>query len=132
VLYAEDLRRTTYECVHFVAVEQIRLDRDLADVRHYPVFETSGAPINSDVELFQSMAAAMHFPAYFGMNWDALGDCLRDMSWAPARGYSLVVSNARSLWANQASLAGTLVEVWLFSAEWWSRANVPFHLVFIW
>ncbi|MFK0294166.1 barstar family protein [Streptomyces sp. NPDC090442] len=38
-------------------------------------------------------AAALDFPAYFGANWDALADCLTDLSWCPpARGRLLVVT----------------------------------------
>ncbi|AJC59785.1 MULTISPECIES: barstar family protein [Streptomyces] len=39
-------------------------------------------------------AAALDFPAYFGHNWDALADCLTDLSWCPpARGRLLVVTD---------------------------------------
>jgi hypothetical protein len=32
-------------------------------------------------ELFDVMAESLRFPIYFGRNWDALSDCLRDLSW---------------------------------------------------
>ncbi|MER7345098.1 barstar family protein [Streptomyces aurantiacus] len=41
-------------------------------------------------------ATALTLPDWFGRNWDALADCLSDLSWAPgARGRLLVVSGWR-------------------------------------
>jgi RNAse (barnase) inhibitor barstar len=37
--------------------------------------------IQSQAELFLRYEKAGHFPGYFGRNWDALLDCLRDFSW---------------------------------------------------
>jgi RNAse (barnase) inhibitor barstar len=31
--------------------------------------------------LFDTLAETLKFPEYFGKNWDALSDCLRDLSW---------------------------------------------------
>lgn len=31
-------------------------------------------------------AAQLHLPDWFGRNWDALADCLTDLSWCPALG----------------------------------------------
>lgn len=33
---------------------------------------------------------ALRFPDYFGRNWDALSDCLRDLSWLPPGRISVV------------------------------------------
>ncbi len=35
--------------------------------------------------LLAGVSDALQFPAYFGANWDALDECLRDLSWLPQR-----------------------------------------------
>jgi RNAse (barnase) inhibitor barstar len=37
--------------------------------------------IKSKEELIEKLCLALHFPDYFGFNWDALSDCLTDLSW---------------------------------------------------
>ena len=39
--------------------------------------------IRSKEKLFGIYADGLHFPNYFGWNWDALEECLRDLSWLP-------------------------------------------------
>ncbi len=34
-------------------------------------------------ELLKSLYYLLWFPGYFGFNWDALYDCLRDLAWIP-------------------------------------------------
>ena len=49
---------------------------------------------------FQDIARALHFPDYFGRNWDAVYDCLTDLNWLPAAGYVLVVDGFDQLATN--------------------------------
>jgi RNAse (barnase) inhibitor barstar len=36
-------------------------------------------------QLFDALERKLQLPQYFGRNWDALGECLRDLSWISAR-----------------------------------------------
>jgi hypothetical protein len=46
--------------------------------------------IRSKVDLLAALAAAGRFPNNSGRNWDALLDCLRDLSWISSRKVLLV------------------------------------------
>ncbi|MGC8780904.1 MAG: barstar family protein [Anaerolineae bacterium] len=58
-----------------------------------------GRRIRSKAAFLDACAEALAFPAYFGRNWDALADCLRDLSWAPAAAGHLVVYEDAGIFA---------------------------------
>jgi RNAse (barnase) inhibitor barstar len=39
--------------------------------------------VNSKAVLFATFATSLHFRDYFGKNWDAFEECIRDLSWLP-------------------------------------------------
>ena len=39
-----------------------------------------GSHVSDRITFFQKFAAALQFPYYFGANWDALDECLHDLS----------------------------------------------------
>ncbi|SRR5229473_1606169 len=41
------------------------------------------AGIRTKEALFQELAQRLQFPDYFGANWDALWESIRDLSWLP-------------------------------------------------
>ncbi|HTR43015.1 MAG TPA: barstar family protein [Pseudomonadales bacterium] len=41
------------------------------------------AGIKSKAALLEALSIALRFPDYFGMNWDALNECICDLSWLP-------------------------------------------------
>jgi len=48
------------------------------------------AELASKSELLQALSKQLRLPGYFGFNWDALSDCLRDSSWLETRNLVLV------------------------------------------
>jgi len=122
-----DLNRATVQCIHFVHTSEFPSDLDSLDLH---VAEFSAKRIRTKADLLNEIAGALHFPDYFGNNWDALEECLRDLEWLSAKGYVLIIRDADRLWHQHADLAGQLVESWLFCNDHWLSEKIPFHLVF--
>lgn len=125
------LTTVTAESVHFATSEDLIAARD-AMLRVTNVFET-GEEVTDEASLFRVLASTLKFPDYFGHNWDAVVDGLRDLQAAGERvGLVLVLHHAKALWRDAPECAGTLVETWLGIAEERRGNNEPFHLVFVW
>ena len=48
------------------------------------------AGVSGKEQLMRVLEETLRFPDYFGRNWDALSDCLRDLSWLPSGRVNLV------------------------------------------
>jgi RNAse (barnase) inhibitor barstar len=46
--------------------------------------------IRTKAELFHFLSTELKFPDYFGKNWDALEECIGDLSWLPKLNVHLV------------------------------------------
>ena len=68
----------------------------------------------------------MKLPSYFGGNWDALADCVRDFNWMSAKGYVLHISGSDKLAAAAPSEFQTALAVLGEAAEFWKNRNMPF------
>jgi RNAse (barnase) inhibitor barstar len=77
-------------------------------------------------KLLKNIARALEFPDWFGGNWDALEDCLTDLSWRDADGYVLVFEAAKP-----GDQLGVLIDVLRTAAEHWAGRGKPFFAVFV-
>lgn len=72
------------------------------------------------------MATALRFPEWFGHNWDALADCLADLSWLPAPGYLLLLERTEA-WREADPVAFETLSVILEDASGrWAAERIPF------
>ena len=76
-----------------------------------------------------AVAGALEFPPYFGMNWDALHDCLTDLSWRPAAGYVLLFTGVRSTAEGLDGGAEIATRILDSAAEYWKQREVPFYVL---
>lgn len=65
-----------YRCSSRVRVAAIT---DLAAAHGWRVYRLNGRKITSKADFLHQAARSLHFPGYFGYNWDALEECLNDM-----------------------------------------------------
>ncbi|SEH02132.1 Barstar, RNAse (barnase) inhibitor [Nonomuraea solani] len=81
---------------------------------HWLTVSTGPAPAMVDggacrtrAAFFEEVARALRLPGYFGRNWDALTDCLRD-----TEAVALIVEHAEELLGDEpAAQLGTLLDV---------------------
>jgi RNAse (barnase) inhibitor barstar len=77
----------------------------------------------------KKVAHDLDFPKYFGMNWDALSDCLTDMSWKPAAGYVLLFSNIQSFRRSAPKDMEIIREIFDSSTQYWKQKKIPFFVL---
>jgi Barstar (barnase inhibitor) len=78
--------------------------------------------------LLRTIGATLGFPGWFGENWDALEDCLTDLSWRQAQGHVLLFEGFQFLPADD---VGVLIDILASAAEFWAGQGKPFFAVFI-
>ena len=107
-----------------------RTDEILAVTRgsglHVARIDFAGATAKDAV--LARIAGALAFPQWFGGNWDALEDCLGDLSWMTAGGYVLLFEGAAGLPLVE---RGTLVDILASVAASWAERKLPFFAVFV-
>lgn len=72
------------------------------------------------------IAAALEFPDWFGGNWDALADCLADLSWRPAAGYLLLFEHAQQWRDAEPEAFDTTLGIIEEASRGWAAQHTPF------
>jgi hypothetical protein len=106
-VYRASAPRAIEEATHASSLDVVRIDAG------------SNAP-------FEAIARALDFPDWFGANWDALEDCLSDLSWRKGDGHVLLFVGAPS-----GEALGTLLDVLRAAAEYWAGRGRAFFAVLI-
>jgi hypothetical protein len=78
-------------------------------------------------EVLRQLSQALSFPSWFGGNWDALEDCLSDLSWSTATGEVLLIEGAAAAAEDD---IGVLRDILASTAAYWSERRRPFFAVF--
>ncbi|MBR0568607.1 barstar family protein [Azoarcus sp. L1K30] len=75
--------------------------------------------------LLEQIAKGLDFPDWFGCNWDALADCLDDLSWRTAPGHIVVLERAGAFREHHREDFETLLQILRESATFWAGVHVP-------
>lgn len=88
--------------------------------------------------VFTQFYENLRLPDYFGWNWNALRDCLSDLSWIPATRYLLMVDDADHLLADSPSERPDFLRALVRAAQYWAakpsfpdRDKTIFRVVFL-
>ncbi|MFA7607385.1 MAG: barstar family protein [Rhodocyclaceae bacterium] len=86
----------------------------------YRPFPVSLQACHDKAGVLQQFARTLAFPAWFGHNWDALADCLGDLSWLPVQpfdgqtnppGIALILVDCTTLAHTEPDTLATLLDI---------------------
>ena len=105
------------------AMPPIRDMEKQAKAHGYAFFHLEGQKIERKEQFLNHAALAMHFPEHFGNNWDALEDCLTDLSWLDEdkaeKGYVILFDHFDPFADHHESQLETVVEIFQSAAKYW-------------
>jgi len=85
--------------------------------------------ISSKTDLLETIGKALSFPDYYGRNWDALSECLRDFD--EGKGWLIIFDHADTLLALPRQDLTTLEAILSDAANFWSAEGRIFGALFV-
>lgn len=128
----ESLLSSPYDqAVEVMSIESFDEDALQAQIEQlgYQMVHLDGTKITTKDALLNELAQAMQFPAYFGKNWDALEECLRDLAWLPAKGYILLFSAPENFIKHSRLSFEIFLEIISSVSFYWARQAVRFLMI---
>lgn len=86
-------------------------------------------PASSKPQLLETLKAGLRLPDYFGLNWDALEECVTDPDWLPPDGCVIVLENLDRLAACEPDVLKTALEIFEIAASYWREEEIPFAVL---
>ncbi len=91
-----------------------------------------GQEIASKADILGACAQALSFPEYYGSNWDALEECLRDLSWAPTQhGYLLLYDHAERLARAAPEDYAVAHDILRSAVDYWRATATPLVVILL-
>lgn len=91
-------------------------------------FHLDCSKITTKSGLLKAIGPAMHFPDYYGENWDAFEECLTDLSWAEGKGTVLLLEHVDGI-AKNTDAWETFCEILEDSCDYWAGEDQPLLVV---
>lgn len=122
--------------VHFVNSNTIPKSVALDGPRGSRIMILDGGSMQIKDDVMNEFAKSCRFPEYFGRNWDALGDCLQDMTWfEESSEYLLAIADSALVLQDSPGEFNTLVKILESTGSIWAEFGhgagpVAFNAVF--
>lgn len=89
-----------------------------------------GRAVHDKATFLHAFARALHFPAYFGLNWDAFEECLRDLTWlAPSQGTLVLYDDVAQFATQQPEVWKVALAILQEAVAFWQKQGPPFAVL---
>ena len=65
--------------------------------KQYNVVEIDFKVVKTKSGILDLFSNQLRFPSYFGSNWDALWDCIKDLEWLETKNTAVLIKDGRKL-----------------------------------
>ncbi|MFD8951572.1 barstar family protein [Streptomyces xanthophaeus] len=89
------------------------------------VARLSGQDMPDEISTFQQFDELLKFPEYFGWNWNAFYDCLRDLRWLSSDYHVLIIESAESILSEDDVAREEFFRTLLRAGQRWSYTKRP-------
>lgn len=111
-----------YEFCSRVSSEELRRSLEAQGVRCF-VLDLRGVP--DKAALLEAWAESVDAPDWVGRNWDALEEAMRDLSWARAERYVVIVTGAAELASGDPKSWRTALDILRSAVAEWVSRGIP-------
>lgn len=92
--------------------------------------EIDASAARTKSQMLGLLGKALAFPSWYGRNWDALEDCLTDLSWLPERGQVIRIRGFEGYAEADPDGFVILLDIFKTSAEFWRGEGRGFWVFF--
>jgi RNAse (barnase) inhibitor barstar len=87
-------------------------------------------PVRTKSQFLGLIGRSLSFPSWYGRNWDALEDCLTDLSWIEEAGLAIQIEGFSTYAKADPDGFIILLDIFKTSAEYWRGEGKPFWVIF--
>ncbi len=103
----------------------LQLDELLPVSGNVYVARLNGQDMPDEIAAFQKFDELLKFPEYFGWNWDAFYDCLRDLQWLSSDSHVLIIESAESALSDDEAARDEFFRTLWRAGQRWSYTKRP-------
>lgn len=106
-----------------------RLQQARSGEAHSVALTIRGWKCKTESALHDEVGAALQFPDYYGENWNAMDECITDLSWLPADRYLIVVTGVESLLLADDAALRIFLSVLADATGTWAGRGISFEVI---
>lgn len=99
---------------------------EAAESLDYPLHRIDLARVTDKEAFLEAVGQALGFPEWYGHNWDALADCLTDLSWMAADGYVIILDHSDAFAHAAPTDFAMAMSIFQDAADTWREDGIPF------
>ena len=99
---------------------------EAAESLEYPMYRVDLSKVTDKEGFLDAVGQTLGFPDWYGHNWDALADCLTDLSWMAADGYVIALDHADAFARANPTDFATALSIFQDASDTWREDGIPF------